>query len=122
MDREYLYGLEFDWFALDNNNNIALISSAGFGDIPNAVIQNYEAYNNISEMFSTPHIGTTQIWDDYANYGLFVYDWNNYNGHYEKVKNPQQKISKKLKTRILNIPDITKLSVDFLKSTVIKIV
>ena len=122
MTREELYGIEFDWFALDKNNNIALISSAGYGDIPDIVIQNYKDYADMSELFSTPHYGTTQIWDDYANYGLFVYDWGNYHGPYKKMREPRQEISEELKSEILNIPNITKLPLDFLKSATIEII
>lgn len=120
MTRDELYGFEFDWFALDKNNNIALISSAGYGDIPDTVIQNYEDYKNLSKLFLTPHYGTIQIWDDYANYGLFVYDWKIYNGPYEKMRDPHQKMPEEIKKRILNIPNMTKLSVNFHKTKAIE--
>ena len=72
MTRKDLIGLEFDWFALDKNNDIALFSSAGWGNIPDTVMQNYEEHKNISE-FLIPNYGLPV--EVYANYGLFVYDW-----------------------------------------------
>jgi len=120
MTREELYGIEFDWFALDKNNRIALISSAGYGDIPDTVMQNHKDYENLLKLFSTPHYGTIRVWDDYADYGLFVYNWKNYHGPYTKINEPRQEISEHLKKIILNIPNVTKLSIDFFQSSVIK--
>ena len=120
MTREELYGFEFDWFAIDKNNNIAFISSAGYGNIPDVVIQHREDYDNIVGSFSTPHYGTMQIWDDYASYGLFVYDWEIYDGPYLKMKEPNEEMSEELRKKIMNIPSIPILSVDFLKSATLE--
>jgi hypothetical protein len=36
-------GLEFDWFAVDSDRFVALMSSAGSGSIPDLVFERYEA-------------------------------------------------------------------------------
>ena len=126
MTKEELFGSEFDWFALDANNNVALFATAGFGYIPDAVIQSYDDHADITDFFLTPHWGSEGIWDDYAKYGLFVYDWVGASEHYAtlpdcyvKVREPAQEMPEDLKDRILSISGVQKFPVDFRSSEVI---
>ena len=52
---------------------------------------------------------------DFANYGLFVFDWRLNNGPYVKKSAPNGKIDSELKSKILKISGIPKLQMDFSK-------
>lgn len=121
IDRNVLTGFEFDWFALDKNNNIALVSTAGYGSIPDAVLGEYLEYKKITESLDTPNWGSKDVWEDYADYGLFVFDWKLYNGPYIKITEPKKEISYTLKSKIVNIKDILKLDIVFYSTNEFKI-
>jgi hypothetical protein len=109
-----LEGHEFDWFALDLNDNVGLMSTAGSGFIPDCVIQNHEEHEKIVSEIPTPNIGSTNVWKDYASLGIWVFDWGSWgtDGPYELVAIPSE--NSNLETinaikRIKNIPKIRTL-------------
>ena len=110
-----LEGREFDWFAVDENGEIAVFSTAGNGTVPESVKENYKAHDSISEKFEYPNWGSDNVWKDFANYGLFVFDWRLNNGPYVKKSAPNGKIDSELKSKILKISGIPKLQMDFSK-------
>lgn len=108
-------GREFDWFAIDNNGEIAMFSSAGYGLIPDSVIEHFHDYDDVALTFETPNFGTTAIWDDYAKYGIYVFDWKIYDGPYVRVAKPSKVITVELKNTIMSIKGLPRLNVEFSK-------
>ena len=112
---EKLEGGEFDWFAQDNEGNIALFATAGAGNIPKPVIECYKEHELISEILESPNWGSSEVWMDYAALGFFVYDWKLNNGPYIKKCDPASKMDNELRTKILAIKDLPKLQLRFLE-------
>ena len=83
-----LNGLEFDWFAIDREGNLALFATAGEGFVPHSVAEHYLFHLELSDSLAVPHHGTPDIWTDYAAVGLFVFDWRLPGGPYEKRASP----------------------------------
>jgi len=108
-----LEGREFDWYAMDENGAAAVFSTAGSGTVPQSVIDNYEAHDLITEKLETPNWGSELVWDDLANYGLFVFDWELNNGPYIKKSKPKKDITPDLKEKISNIVGIPSLKMAF---------
>jgi len=106
-------GVEFDWFAKDQNDQIGLFSTAGYGPIPEVVITQGELHNSISSKFETPNQGSENIWLDFAAYGLYVFDWQTHDGPYLKEASPAKVIDPSLREQILSIPDIPVLDIVF---------
>ena len=112
---EELAGGEFDWFAIDTNGDLAIFATAGEGTIPNNVISHYIEHSQISESLETPNWGSTEIWNDYAKLGLFVFDWNLPGGPYLREKTPIGKVPNELKEKIMMISSLEKLEISFSK-------
>ena len=108
-------GREFDWYAIDENGDVAVFSTAGSGTVPHSVKENYEAHDLISEELESNNWGTQRVWDNLANYGLFVFDWKLNNGPYIKKSTPKRNISSELKSKILNVSGIPTLAMVFSK-------
>jgi len=111
--REEITGREFDWFALDKEGNIALFSTVGSGTVPESVLLNYAEHDSISESLATPNWGSSQIWSDYADKGLFVYDWKSKGGVYNRQREPSAKINAALSARILAITSLPRYECAF---------
>lgn len=109
------WGFEFDWFALDKDGRIALLSSGGYGNVPIEAQKNYQVYDSIVETFQLPNYGNPEVWRDYTKYGLYVFDWHHYEGPYQKVATPYfyQTIPATLRDRILEIKGLLQLDVSF---------
>jgi len=71
-----LQGIDLDWFAKDCSGNVALFATAGEGFIPQHVLSTHELHEQVSQAFVTPNWGSKLVWSDYANAGLYVYDWS----------------------------------------------
>ena len=113
-------GFEFDWLAVDSAGQLAILSTSGEGFIPCSVATHYEQYSEVSDLFGTPNIGTTKIWEDYANYGLFVYDWDAPDGRAYLLKaRPRGLMPHSLRDRILSITDLPRFGGLFSEQSVI---
>lgn len=108
-----LQGMEFDWFAVDCNGNIALFATAGEGFVPEVVIACFEKHSNISESLPTQRHGTSDVWLDYAEAGLFVFDWVLHGGPYKRCAIPTKPLSQELKKKIRSVPDLPKFNGSF---------
>ena len=108
-----LRGIEFDWFASDSEGNLALFATAGEGFYPESVANHHVQHTSISEAIPTPHLGTPNIWEDYASLGLFVFDWALPGGPYKKVASPKTTANKGLVATILAISDLPQFAVSF---------
>lgn len=111
--KEELEGREFDWFAIDNEGNIGLFSTAGEGTIPGPVMEAYSEHDDISEQLESPNWGSSEVWSDYAVLGLYVYDWNLHGGPYKRERKPSKVMSNELKTKLLSMGSLYSVPVKF---------
>jgi hypothetical protein len=91
--RSDFQGLEFDWFAVDSEGFIALMSSAGYGPIPDAVFERFDGQQRIEEFLS--RLIGSQTSDDLlriqqllSTVGVFTYDWKHSDGPYQRFAAP----------------------------------
>lgn len=110
---EDIRGREFDWYAIDNEGNIAMFASGGSGQAPKVVIENYAEYDDISEEIEQPNWGSINVWQDYAKLGFYVFETNINGGPFIKRAEPFVEMDKELKSRILRIKSLPKFSVHF---------
>lgn len=110
-----LCGIEFDWFAADNDGNLALFVTAGEGFFSGAVAEHHADHTALSDSLPAPRTGTQDVWKDYAALGLYVFDWALPGGPYEKRASPSCTVSHDLKARIMAIPELPKLAASFSK-------
>ena len=110
---ENFWGMEFDWFALDSAGNIGIFSFGGYGFIPEEVLAHHASHSHLADVIPLPHLGSLQIWQDFAEAGLFVYDWNEYKGPYLRKAEPTKPIDAALKDRILQIEGLPILRHNF---------
>jgi len=54
-----------------------------------------------------------EIWNDFARYGLYVFDWQPYEGPYLQLAQPLSEPDRLLKNTILQLPDLLTLSTNF---------
>ena len=101
-----LAGGEFDWFATDANGAIAIFATAGAGFIPQAVVDYHSEHTNLVETIETPNWGTSAVWADYLQHGLFVYDWKLHPGSYKRVGEPGDIIDRDLKKAVSSFSEV----------------
>jgi hypothetical protein len=108
-----LSGLEFDWFAVDSDGNLALFATAGEGFLPGSVGAYHKDHSDLSDSLPAPRSGTPEVWNDYAALGLFVFDWALPGGPYEKRASPVGAASRVLEKKILALPQLPRFSGSF---------
>lgn len=101
-----LSGIEFDWFAADSEGNMALFATAGEGFFPSSVAEHHADHAALSDSLRTPRYGTPEMWKDYADCGLYVFDWALPGGPYEKREAPTGVASQELNERIMALPEL----------------
>lgn len=86
-------GKELDWVAADSDGLVALMSSAGYGPIPDCAFERFEQQRQIEE-FLTGLVGQ-RLRDDWDRMllslsasGVFVYDWKHWDGPYRRLGVP----------------------------------
>jgi hypothetical protein len=97
-----LNGREFDWFAVDSDGNIAMFATAGEGFVPDSVMLHVALYDELSECLPA-QAGSLQVWDDYAAFGFYVFDWSLPGGPYILERTPSTSMATELRQRILEI-------------------
>jgi len=105
-----LNGIEFDWFAADRDGNLALFATAGEGFFPRSVAEHHADHSSLSDSLNAPRSGTPEVWKDYADLGLYVFDWALPGGPYEKRESPNGAVSHELKVKIMALPELPKLN------------
>src|SRR4051812_31024325 len=94
-----VFGLEFDWFAVDHDGHIGHFSSAGYGPIPRAALDNANAQEQLlayfheqpaqtDAEFMIAQVGTLDDWLAMARHGLFSYDYGESYGPYTLIARP----------------------------------
>lgn len=106
--REDLYGWGFDFLAVDQNDQLALFCSSGYGEIPPSALNFFfkgsaplleELPDYERELIDQlPSFGAATIegrgvgqctaWLELGRRGLFVYDWLDYHGPYDRLVSP----------------------------------
>lgn len=108
-----LAGREFDWFAVDRAGCVALLATAGEGQVPAVVLAYYQEHDGISESLPPPaHWGSEQVWDDYAALGLYVYDWS-HKGTYRRQRTPSKQMDEALRSRLESLSSLPRLDLEF---------
>ncbi len=88
-------GVELDWFAVDDGGFVALLSSAGFGPIPDVVFERFDGQRRIEE-FLGGIIGTPasadlcRVQQLLSLAGVFAFDWKHWDGPYQRTAVPTQ--------------------------------
>jgi hypothetical protein len=100
---QQLQGREFDWFAVDGDQNIAMFATAGEGFIPEEVIRHLSQHESLSDQIPAPHTGTAQVWNDYAAVGLYVFDWNLPGGPYVLRATPSRPMANEFRRSVRSI-------------------
>ena len=88
-------GVELDWFAVDAGGFVALMSSAGFGPIPDVVFERFEGQRRIEESFggiigTSPSADLCLVQQLLSLAGVFVFDWKHWDGPYQRIAVPPQ--------------------------------
>ncbi len=115
------WGREFDWFAPDTAGNLGVFCFAGHGFIPEQVLAHHEEHTLLAAEIPLPHFGSLKVWHDYARYGLFVYDWNIYDGPYRQEAKPSKPLREDVEARILQIEGLPILRYNFHDKSTISI-
>lgn len=106
-------GFEFDWFAADIKGNLGLFSSAGFGPVPSSVQAHFQDHDRMTSHIELPNWNSPEIWKDYAWMGLYVFDWQHWQGPYLKMGQPFAEMDAAFKQQILEIPNLIIFNVAF---------
>ena len=92
--RSDFIGTELDWFAIDCDGFLALMSSAGYGPIPDCVFERFDEQQRIEE-FLARIVGQELMKEDWDRMllsrsasGVFVYDWEHWDGPYRRLGIP----------------------------------
>jgi hypothetical protein len=108
-----LRGIEFDWFAIDGDGNVALFATAGEGFLPESVAENHEMHSAIAESLPAPRVGTAEVWLDYAGVGLYVFDWALPGGPYEMRASPTAELHAAIRKRVLAVTQVPRFNGSF---------
>jgi hypothetical protein len=79
-------GFDIDWYAVDENGHVAVLTSNGQGPIPALVLEDQEVYDRVWDAFAAlPRTGSASVaaravtshhvFHEIAEKGLFPYDW-----------------------------------------------
>jgi hypothetical protein len=100
-----LWGWEWDFLAVDVVGQVAILSSAGYGAIPEPVLAAREAVERaiaaVASMPSATHAiqaehgrdGDYSDWYTLSLRGFYTYDWHHYRGPYELISAPGEPLA-----------------------------
>jgi hypothetical protein len=81
-------GMEFDWFAYDDELNVAIFSTAGYGTIPKKIKADLDTHIDFADTIPCKFTGN---WNTYTKKaGVFVYDWDDKSQQYIQVGSPNK--------------------------------
>lgn len=114
-----LRGIEFDWFAVDIEGNVALFATAGEGFFPKVVAEHQEMHSSVSESLPAPRAGTAEVWLDYASVGLYVFDWALPGGPYQRRASPTCELQGAIRNQVLALPQLPRFNGSFSNSATV---
>ena len=95
---EEIRGLEYDWLACDDLNQVALLSTAGGGYVPSNFLANTDEYDHaIDCILGMPVVISTNesikenlddIWGRVAERGIYAFDSDSFGGPYRIAGRP----------------------------------
>ena len=101
------WGIEFDWFAVDRNGFVGLFSSAGNGPVPALVVTHASEFDDYDWGTRLPPAGTCldrpsrdgdfSFWIVAAERGMFGFDWQMWDGPFERLTVPSHPVHATLK-------------------------
>ena len=105
-----LWCLEWDFLAVDPAGHVAVLSCGGYGPIPQSALAARESVEQAIAMISTLPTTTEAVSvvegdGDYSDWfamsarGFYAYDWQAWNGPYERISAPASPLS------ISSLPD-----------------
>lgn len=120
------WGIEFDWLAVDSQQQVALFTSAGYGAVPEAVLRNVPLVDDAMEALeqlpttgmatkvSVPGNGDYSDWLRAGAQGFFAYDWTIWSGPYKRLASPTIPILlKHLPAPIRKAAELVNLTLNF---------
>lgn len=110
---EEICGFEFDWFAIDKNEQVALFSTAGSGMIPSCIQNNIEEYQEIKIPSAKPS-AKNNPWIPLAKAGIYVFDMVN-SDTFDKQIDAQNKTRDDIFQQIKKLPNLLVFNGDFSK-------
>ncbi|AKV04452.1 hypothetical protein AKJ09_11115 [Labilithrix luteola] len=102
--RKDIQGVEYDWLAVDSEGVVGILSTAGGGLVPDAVLQNIDAFEPaIDTVLALPACTSadctkelsadlTNTWRLVAERGLFAFDSDYCGGPYERIATPHNPV------------------------------
>jgi hypothetical protein len=108
-----LRGIEFDWFAVDSDGNVALFATAGEGFFPENVAEHHAMHSYVSESLPAPRSGTAEVWLDYASVGLYVFDWALPGGPYQRRASPTCELHSAIRKQVFALPQLPRFNGSF---------
>jgi hypothetical protein len=110
-------GVEFDWFAIDQDGHVALFATAGFGPVPASVLAASGAHDAVGQSIAIRGFGSSTVWESYAQVGLYAFDWSDTKGSYVRVAEPLADKDFKQAHTVELIPGLPRLQLSFSKTT-----
>lgn len=102
MTRSDLWGREWDFLAVDELGQLAVLSTAGYGPIPAAVLADRESVERAIDEVARLPVTTTAVpadpnrtgnysdWYDLSSRGFYTFDWLVWHGPYELIATPAE--------------------------------
>lgn len=106
-------GVEFDWFAVDQEGQFALFATSGEGHVPDEVIAHHEQHSEIGDTIPVTGWGSDKVWESYSKIGLFVYDWDRTKEIYVRLAEPIEPMNPEFAARINACPTLQRLQISF---------
>lgn len=100
------WGIEFDWLGVDRQGHVAMFTTAGYGPVPVEVDQHLPdvdaALDRIGQLPVTGSAanvvrrstdGDYSDWHAYSTKGFYAYDWQVWDGPYQRLSSPTVPVS-----------------------------
>ncbi|MFD3399486.1 hypothetical protein ACFWUU_02340 [Kribbella sp. NPDC058693] len=121
MNHSDVWGREWDFLAVDETGQVAVLSTAGYGPIPAAVLADRENVEHAIEDLARMPVTTTAVpadpdrpgnysdWYDVSARGFYTFDWRVWHGPYELIATPSDP------AQIEHLPDVLRTAANLLR-------
>ena len=121
MNRSELWGREWDFLAVDKTGQVAVLSSAGYGPIPSAVLASRETVERAVDAVMRLPVTTSAVptdperggnysdWYDISSRGFYTFDWHVWHGPYELIATPAEPL------HVDHLPDVLRSACGLLR-------
>jgi len=108
-----IVGREFDWFGVDSAGHVAMFATAGAGIVPDLVLADHLAHDRVSDFFPVEHWGSEKVWDVFARFGLYVYDWDYSTCSYQRLRVPTSTMAEDLSKCFRDLASVPRFDFQF---------